>query len=71
MGVIGAKRLLVRLRLIHLFDFAPPGLFEPQLERDVETEDRIPALAGNGLGPVGILACRRLRVRSKGRPSRR
>ena len=37
------------------FDFArPPGLVEPGLERAVEAQDGEPALAGDGLDPVGL-----------------
>src|SRR6516225_8689631 len=37
----------------------PPGLIEPRLQRAVEPQDGVPALARNGLYPVAFLAGRR------------
>src|SRR5450631_4109353 len=42
--------------LLRLFELAdPPGLVEPRLQGAIETEQRVPALSGYGLRPVGCI----------------
>ena len=49
-------------RLLHRLDLSrPPSFVEPRFKRTVETQKRIPALAGGGLHPVVFLAGRSLR----------
>ncbi len=49
----------------HFTDSISPGfhvLSLPRLQRAVETEDAVPALAGNGLHPVSLMSCWRGRA---------
>ena len=45
------------------FDLSwPPGLVKPRFKRTVQTQERVPPLAGNGLDPVILLSTRSLRT---------
>src|ERR1700739_3598871 len=51
-----------RLHSSHrLYLFRPPSLVKPRFKRTVETQDRIPSLAGDGLHPIVFLVGRSLR----------
>ena len=47
--------------LHHLGITRTPGLLEPRLERPIEAEQHVPALAGDRLDPVVVLAVRGFR----------
>ena len=48
-------------RLFNQLDFAwTPRLIEPSLGWTIQSQDGKPALAGNGLGPVGLIKTERL-----------
>ena len=49
-------------RLLHRLDISrTPSLVKPRLKRAVETQEGVPALAGDGLHPIVFLARRSLR----------